>query len=186
MARLLTFASAELPADLRCQILSFMRVAWWEGFTGALRRRDWIITEEDHPVHLVLVEGTILVAHLGVVWKNLDHAGTTYRTYGLTGVFTYPTFRREGHGARLVAAGTDYIRRSDADVGMFHCAPALRDFYARAGWIPIDGATTLIGRRDAPDVVDEVMMMQFLSERGRAGRADFARVPVFFGGDCTW
>jgi hypothetical protein len=49
----------------------------------------------------------------------------------------------------------------------------------------METATTLVGNKDNPKISDELMMMLFLSDRGRQGRAAFEREPVYFGED-TW
>ncbi len=186
MVEQLTYTSADLPADLKCQVLSFLRVQWPEGFMGDNRLRDWITDESDHPMHIVLVEAGILISHTNVVWKYLDHAGVTYKKYGLTGVFNYPAFRGQGYGGRIVAAGTAYIQATDADIAMLHCDPALWSFYAQYGWEPFEHATTYIGPQDAPVVADELLMMQFLSPKGHQGKAAFGDHPIYFGSDSTW
>lgn len=175
----------ELPPDLKCQILSFLRIMWPEGFIGENRLRDWISKEENHPVHIVLVEDGILISHTEVLWKYLDHAGETYKAYGLSGVFTYPPFWGQGYGRRIVDAGTAYIEASDADIGIFHCDPRLVGFYTGSGWIPMKNATTLAGAKDDPVISDELMMMRFLSEKGKRGRSAFESEPVYFG-EVTW
>jgi len=182
-----TYTSVDYPADLKCQTLSFLRMEWPEGFRGDDRLRDWVTKESDHPVHRVLVEAGVLISHLNVVWKYLDHAGVTYKTYGLTSVFTYPAFRRQGYGSRLVASGTDAIRASDADIALFHCDFRLRDFYAQQGWEALHQAVTYLGPPEAPSLVkDEILMMQFLSPQGQQGRTAFERQPIYFGSDSTW
>ncbi len=116
----------------------------------------------------------------------MEHAGVRYKTCGLTGVFTYPAFRGQGYGGRIVAAGTDYIRASDADVAMLHCGAEVRDFYAKYGWEPLPNAQTFVGPRDDPQLVDEVLMKQFLSPKGQRGKISFTNQPIYFGSDSTW
>jgi GNAT superfamily N-acetyltransferase len=41
-----------------------------------------------------------------VVWKRIEHDGETYETGGLTGVFTFPDFRRRGYGTQVVEAAS--------------------------------------------------------------------------------
>ncbi len=183
--QLLEYSSRELPDSLKCQILSFLRTTWPEDFVGPNRLRTWLSPESHHPLHLLLVENGILISHLEIKWKNLDHAGQTYKLYGLSGVLTYPAFRGEGHASHLVRIGTVRIRASGGDIGMFHCRPALRSFYTRAGWIPIDRATTLVGMPSAPVPSENLMMMLFLSDKAVAHRSDFEIEPVYFGRD-TW
>src|SRR5215467_14120273 len=121
MIELLTYTSAEFPESLKWQAVSFLRVQWPLGFTGENRLRDWVTQEEEHPIHIVLVERGILISHTSVVWKYLDHAGKTYKAYGLTAVFTYPSCRGQGYGSQVTAAGKEYIRQSDADIAMLYC-----------------------------------------------------------------
>lgn len=186
MAELLVYPQSELPSAIECQILSFLRVTWPDGFRGPNRLRNWITRLEHHPRSYVLVENGLLIAHAQVVWKMLEHAGEVYKTYGLTGVFTYPSFRGQGYGLRVIQAATDAIAHSDAEIGMFHCDPALKDFYTRAGWQAMEGAVTLIGARDHPVVANELMMMQFFTPNARRSQATFLQTPVFFDEDSTW
>jgi GNAT superfamily N-acetyltransferase len=181
------YTSAGFPADLKCQTLSFLRVEWPEGFMEHNRLRNWVTKEADHPVHLVLVEADLLVSHTNVVWKYLEHEGILYKTYGLTGVFTYPSFRGQGYGSQIIAAATAYIQAQDADIAMLHCDHSLRDFYARHGWEAMDQAATYIGPRDKPMLVeDEILMMQFISPKGQHGRMSFECQPLYFGSNSTW
>lgn len=186
MPELLVAPQSQLNPQLACQILSFLRITWPEGFLGENRLRDWITREDDHPLSFSLVEYGLLIAHAQVVWKMLEHAGVLYKTYGLTGVFTYPSFRGQGYGLQVIQAATAFIVRSDADVGMFHCEPSLSTFYQKAGWLPMAGAVTLVGARANPVISEELMMMQFFSEKGQCGKETFLKVPVFFDQDCTW
>ncbi len=183
MADLLTFAGNELPADLKCQILCAHRIEWPGGYVGENRLRDWLQRPRCHPRHVLLVEQGLLISYVGVVWKWLEHAGETYKTYGLSGVYTYPAFRREGHGRRLVDAAMAAIRGSDADVGLFMCEPRNVGFYAAAGWIPMPRSELFGGPRAAPYPSGEVTLMGFFSEKGKRGRASFASGPIFFDDD---
>ena len=139
----------------------------------------------DHSQHLVLVEHGILISHTEVVWKHLEHAGETYKAYGLTSVFTYPGLRHRGYGTQIVEAGTNHIRESDADIGLFCCNPQLEGFYSRCGWAPVKEATIMIHPEDRWVIVDELTMMLFLSEKGERGKTAFESEAVYFG-DRDW
>jgi GNAT superfamily N-acetyltransferase len=187
VAELLTFTSAEFPESLKWQALSFLRVQWPGGFTGENRLRDWVTREDDHPIHIVLVEHSILISHTNVVWKYLDHDAVTHKAYGLTSVFTYPLFRGQGYGSQVIAAGTAYIQKSDADIAMLYCDESLRNLYANQGWISMDMSTIYIGTKERPELVDdEILMMLFLSPKGQHARSAFETRPIHFGGDYTW
>jgi len=83
MIQQLVYPESQLPAHLRWQILSFLRIEWPDGFVGQNRLRDWISREEQNPLSFVLVENDILISHAQVLWKYLGHAGETYNVYGL-------------------------------------------------------------------------------------------------------
>jgi GNAT superfamily N-acetyltransferase len=186
MVELLMYPTEQLPPIWKWQILSFQRIVWPEGFRGTNRLRDWITTSADHPSSLLLVERDLLIGHVNVVWKELVHAQTTFRAYGLTGVFTYPSFRGQGYGLHLVEHATRYIDTQPADIALFHCDPAVSPFYQRAGWEPFPDTETFIGPSTDPIRVDELLMMRFLSPKGRHFRPAFESGALHFGSDSTW
>jgi hypothetical protein len=100
--RYVEFESADLPPVLRYQVLSFLRIVWPEGFTGALRYRDWITNPAYKPHHLLYVAGDLVVSHLEIVHRTVTHEGVTYQAYAPTSVLTFPAFRREGWAGKLV------------------------------------------------------------------------------------
>jgi aminoglycoside 2'-N-acetyltransferase I len=181
MVRQLILPTTELPLFLQDQILTFLKPTWPEGFIAADRARDWLSHQENHPVHLILVDDSCLISHAAIVWKYLEHAGATFKAYGLAEVFTHPACRGRGYGRQIVEAGTAYIKRSDGDLGMLWCAPSLKRFYARSGWVGMEQAETLIGPKEAPLVYRLLLMMLFLSQKGQHGRASFETKPIYFG-----
>lgn len=185
MIQQLIYPQDQLPEPLKCQILAFLRINYPEGFIGANRLRNWISSPDMHPVSIMLVEAGILISHTEILWQEIEHIGQRYKAYGLSGVFTYPAFRGQGYGQQIVELGTAYIDASDGDIGIFHCTPHLKTFYSRSGWLAMEYATTLIGDRSDPTLSDELMMMRFLSEKGRQGRTTFEQHPLYFG-ENTW
>ncbi len=186
MVELQIYPDEQFPPELKCQALSFLRVFYPGGFTGENRLRDWITPARFHPLHYSLVESGLLISHAEVVWKTLEHAGETYLTYGLTSVFTYPSFQGQGYGLQVVLAATDAVCASPADIAMFHCDPSLKLFYERCGWVAMEGTPTYLGDPSNPELSDELLMMRFLSDKGKAGRPAFQQFPLFFNEDCTW
>jgi hypothetical protein len=51
------YSDADLPALLRWQVLSFLRIVWPEGFTGPSRFRDWTSHPDLAPHHLIYAAG---------------------------------------------------------------------------------------------------------------------------------
>jgi GNAT superfamily N-acetyltransferase len=183
---MLVCSQADLPEKYHYQILTFLRVQWPEGFVGENRQRSWITRAAFHPLSFFLVEDDLLVSHAQVVWKDLEHAGQVYKTYGIRGVFTLPSLRGQGYASQIVHAATAHIAQSDADIGLLYCDPGLAGFYALCGWMPMYGARTWIGARDHIVTSDELMLMQFISDKGRRGQETFQQQPVFFNEDTTW
>src|SRR3954467_1702633 len=180
MPEIVTFHDHELPADLRCQILSFHRLVWPEDFAGENRLRHWIQPARYHPFHVAIVDAGVLVSYAGVMWKDLEHAGQIYRTYGLSGVLTYPMFRRQGYGRQGVEAATDIIPASDADIGLFVCLPHLSDFYAASGWMPMEQGVLRHAPKSLAQPTPERVMMAFFSPTGKAARPSFESIPIDF------
>jgi predicted N-acetyltransferase YhbS len=177
MIELLTCFDRELPAHIRWQVLSFLRMEWPFIFRGELRLTKQIHDPEFRPFHVALIEEEVLISYATVLRMRLAHADKQYEVAGLANVLTFPPFRKEGHGARVVQVATDHIKAGDADVAALFCDPALREFYGRRGWEPIEGCLTLVGPAHDPHPSNALRMMLFLSEKGKAGRPAFEQKP---------
>ncbi len=179
MPQLLTCLGSDLPPNLRCQIVSFMRVYAPQVFRSQPIGWDFI-DAMPHPVSVALVEQNVLISHALVTWRWLTHAGVTHKMYGLSAVFTYPEFRGQGYGHQVVEAATRYILESDADSAMLRCKLELYPFYQASGWITMEATRLRIGVPDAAPEAGRVMML-FVSEQGQQSRAAFEREPVYVG-----
>ena len=177
------YKDSELPSHIKWQVVSFLRSQWPDGFEGKNKMRDWITPEYQHPLHFVLMEKDLLVSFVGVVWKELEHIGITYKTYGLSGVFTYPSFRKRGYGLQLVKSAKEYIEKQDGDITLF--TSLQKGFYEKAGFIRLDSAKLLEGDSKNPKEHEEPVFMLFQSEKGKTHRKDFETKPIYFGED-TW
>ena len=60
MVNLHIFENNDIPETYKIQVLSFLRINSWEGFTDNNRLRDWITPKIFHPVNFVLEENDIL------------------------------------------------------------------------------------------------------------------------------
>ena len=181
------YSPDDLPLSFRWQILSFLRVWNPQGFVGRWRGRRWISRPEFNPVHFVLTDVDLVVAHAEVVSMDWQHDGVKYKPYGISAVFVYPDYRGQGYGRSIVQSATDYIaRQPDADIGLLWCAPELRDFYQRCGWTHMETAITLLGStRETAQPDDEILFMRFFSPRGIEHQVDFQTKPIYFGWT-TW
>lgn len=179
MPELLEFSSLEqLPAHYAQQIRDFIRIYWHDAYSYDLNASVYPRTL--HPHVVAVVDGPALFSSAGVVWKRIEHAGQEYKLYGLSGVLTYPAFRKKGYGRMVVDAATKVIRAdAEADIAILWTDPDLHQFYAQSGWEHPQGVTTLVG--DPAEPFDAHLMMLFLSERARQHRTDFESMPVYFG-----
>jgi GNAT superfamily N-acetyltransferase len=126
----------------------------------------------------------VLISRLEVVWDVLAHTGETYLTYGLSGVLTYPAFRKQGYGLQLVQSAKAYIeQQTEADLVLFHST--LTGFYEQAGFERMDHLITLVGDPHHPERSLETAFMLFLSDKGRRGRSRFEKASVY-GGESIW
>lgn len=170
---------SEIPSFINQQIIDFLRIVWPDGFQRENRLRNWASNKKYHPVIFCLVEENILISHVAVVWKNIDHNNITYKVYSLSGLFTYPQFRKQGYGRQILKAAKKYILNQDGDMIMIHSC--LSGFYEKEGFEPMPKVVTLIGKPKSPEKYKETAFMIFLSQRGKAGRKDFESTPFYFG-----
>jgi predicted acetyltransferase len=176
------YSDDQLPTLIKQQILDFIRSIWPDGFVGENLTRDWIEKTSTHPTHFVTTtDNSLVVSYVGVVWKNLKHVGETYKTYGLSGVFTYPQFRGHHYGLDLVKQATQYITTTDADIILF--PSLLNGFYEQAGYEKISSAVLLEGKQNQPLKDDDHLYMQFLSNKAKSDRHLFETQPISFGDD---
>lgn len=172
------YPASDFPPELACQVMCFMRLVWFGGQQGEDRfRNSFTFTEPAD--HFVIVERGILVSHALVRQRAITHRGERYRLGGVGAVMTYPAFRREGHGARVVAAATDFIRASGLDIGMLFTMPSLESFYGQNGWVSLNNPGITHG--DPTKLDDPFAMLLAVSDHAQAHRTDFEHGPIFVG-----
>jgi predicted acetyltransferase len=138
------------------------------------------------PMHFMLVEGELLISHAVATFREIEHRAERFLVGGLSTVFTFPAHRKTGAGREVVVAATRHLRDSDADVAMLFCGESLRGFYVACGWAPVDTARICYGDSRQPALTsDNLVMIMFLSTRGRAARQVFESEPVYVGPQ-TW
>lgn len=180
--KLASYHKRELPEKWFYQIISFLRMDDPAGFAGRNQSRNWISEDEEHVRHFVMHVGDILISHPEVLRKDIEHEGLTYRLYGLGGVLTYPAFRRQGHGTRVVRAATQYaVTQPDADVALLTCSQEHQGFYAQCGWEFTGSVTVHVGPREAPVELGDHAALHCISDKARDNRAAFEEDPVYFG-----
>ncbi|QES50381.1 GNAT family N-acetyltransferase [Streptomyces venezuelae] len=138
------WAEAELPAGIARQIAELEAEAW----PGSAPGHD----PELAPKVMALVgeDGTV-AASLALLFKDIRHAGRTYRAAGLSAVVTRSGLRGRGYGGRLVEAARHELTGAGAvDLVLFSCDRPLVPFYAAAGFTPLPGSVLVGGTPEDP------------------------------------
>jgi predicted acetyltransferase len=110
--------------------------------------------------HLTRTDGEVLLSYADVVRAEATVGGRPVEVRGLSNVFTFPPYRREGHASAILDAARQLIETSDAHVGILFCEPELETFYSDHGW-QWAPAGAIVSPSDAP-----VAMVRQCSPRG--------------------
>lgn len=185
MPILKSFLRHEMPRDLATQIRSYVRMQW--PFLNSNDKAIWNFAPQPNPsLHFVLIDNELLLSHAVVNQRDLTHRGKSWRVYGLSTVFTYPDRRGQGLASQVVAAGTEFILKSDADLAILFCGERLENFYARHGWHAAPKARILFGDPGSPQhKTDNLIMMLLVSPTAKQSRAQF-EAEDFYVGASTW
>jgi GNAT superfamily N-acetyltransferase len=183
--RILTFPEAEVPRDLRLQVVALQAQAWGtDGPSGPEPHHDPAL----YPLSVLLVDGERVLAALDILSKDLMHQGETYAASGLSTVVTDRAERRQGHGTWVVRSARELLEARGIDLGIFTCDRPLRMFYERAGWLHLPGTVLVGGTRESPfpsdrSGFDKVTMATFVSARARANADGFigSRIELYPG-----
>ncbi|MBE9140821.1 GNAT family N-acetyltransferase [Nodosilinea sp. LEGE 07088] len=185
MTKLAQYAPSALPMHLKYQLLAAVRIEWPRAFTKPNRTWDYTL-KATHPQYFTISEKDVLISFAEVNQRVLQHVNQSYQVYGLSAVYTYPAYRREGFARQIVQATTDFIRASDADIAMLFCLSHLTELYRSAGWNLMPSVNIYYGDPNRPTVKEgSQVMMQFVSDKGRQHQTSFAHQPVYVG-RYTW
>jgi predicted acetyltransferase len=167
-----------LPPHFYFQAEAAMRIIFEEN------EGDKVAPQSDPQRMVVLIaDGIKLIAHVAIICTTIEHQGMTYKCYGLSGVFTFPAYRKKGYCRQLIEAANNLIREdSSADIALLWTANHNVPFYAQHGWEPMPDMQTFIGDPTQPTLFnDENRLMLFLSEKGKQGRHTFEHGNVYVG-----
>jgi GNAT superfamily N-acetyltransferase len=128
------YPQSELPAPLKWQALAFIKPEWPFVFAG----EDQFLTEpclsDRDPVHFVAAKGDSLIGYASIFRLYLDHADTRYEIYAFGNMFTFPPYRKQGYGKRVLEMATNFIQKSDVDAGILFCESFVVPFYQACSW----------------------------------------------------
>ncbi|MCX4525620.1 MULTISPECIES: GNAT family N-acetyltransferase [unclassified Streptomyces] len=176
----LVFAEAEVPAGLAGQVAALEGEAW----PGATPGHDPALAPR--ALLLVAADGTV-AASLALLFKEVRHAGRTYRAAGLSAVVTRKALRGRGHGALLVAAARRELAAVPGlDLVLFSCDRPLAPFYEAAGFTRLPGAVLVGGTPADPLATDEPgfdkeVLAEFLAPDAGAAAFEGTRIALYPG-----
>lgn len=179
MPTLSRFTNQDLPDHFAHQIRDFIRIHWFDIFQYDVHANA--IGEELKPVYFVMVDAPALFSHAAAVTRAVECNGQTYSCGGLSGVLTYPAFRKRGYASQVVQAATESLNADSFDLALLWTSPDLEHFYSRFGWEHRPAIRTLVGSQESPEIYDGFAMIRFLSERAQKNQADFESYPIYVG-----
>ena len=135
-AKIDIYQQGALPEALVWQSLSFMRCEWPWLFSGDGRLRA---SPFPASVHVACTDGPVLLSYAEVVETTALRDGKEIRVAGLSNVFTFAPYRREGHASKTVRVANSLIDERDPDMAILFCEDELVPFYAALGWTAAPG-----------------------------------------------
>lgn len=176
--RLERYVNTDMPAGYAHQARDFVRIHWFEHYLYSIEADGWPGGED---VSFALVEGDALYSHASVAFRTVECNGEIYASGGLSAVLTYPWFRGRGYGRQVVAAANAEIDASAMDVAILWTDEPKIPFYTHLGWEHMPAANTVKGDRAQPEHHEGVVMMRFVSVRGKQAREYFAAQQIHIG-----
>ena len=183
MPTLTIYERQNFPSVYNWQAIAFMRCEWPSIFQGDILYLSAPYPPEFEPVHFVMAEGESLLSYATLMKLNIPHAGQEYAVYAFGNMFTFPPYRKQGYGRKILRAATDFICQSDLDLAILFCDKSLENYYGPAGWQATHGPTYL-GYSGKPVLYEPLRMMLFVSEKGKAAQKDFESSPLYI--DYPW
>ena len=183
MPTLTTYEQQDFPAIYNWQAIAFMRCEWPSIFQGDILYLSAPYPPEFKPVHFVIAEGESLLSYATIMKLNIPHAGQDYSIYGFGNMLTFPPYRKQGYGRRILQAATYFIRKSAVDAAILFCDKTLETYYGSQDWITTPSPTYL-GYSGKPVLYEPLRMMLFVSEKGRAAQQEFETSPLYI--DYPW
>ena len=183
MPTLTIYEQQNFPSVYKWQAIAFMRCEWASIFQGDILYLSETYPPEFDPIHFVMAEGESLLSYATLLQRDLLHANQKYIIYGFGNMFTFPPYRNQGYGQKVLQTATEFIQQSNVDVGILFCDKSLEKYYAAKGWLPTYSPTYL-GYPKKQLLYEPLRMMLFVSEKGKSAQRDFENSPLWI--DYPW
>ena len=113
MPSLTVYEQQNFPSVYNWQTIAFMRCEWPSVFQGDILYLSAPYPPEFEPVHFVMAEGESLLSYASLMKLTIPHSGQVYTVYAFGNMFTFPPYRKQGYGRKILRAATDFIRQSE-------------------------------------------------------------------------
>jgi GNAT superfamily N-acetyltransferase len=177
MPTLTTYEQQNFPSVYKWQAIAFMRCEWASIFQGDILYMSETYSPEFDPIHFVMAEGESLLSYAAILKRNLLHMNREYAVYGFGNMFTFPPYRNQGYGQKVLRAATEFIQRSTVDVAILFCDKSLEKYYNAKGWLATP-SPTYISCPEEYLLYEPLRMMIFISDKGKAAQTDFENSPL--------
>lgn len=147
------------PGELGQDDLDAAEALVQSAFGSSFRSHDWLHAAGG--VHVLVTEGSTLLAHAAVVARTLRHDDEVFDTGYVEGVAVRGD--RQGRGlGRVVMDHAESIVRARHQMGALNAVESAAPFYAGRGWRPWSGPTqadTPGGVVDTFDAADRIFLL---------------------------
>lgn len=117
---------------------------------------------------LVTEEGREIVAHAGIVDREIRVGGKPVRVAGVQNVYVLPEYRGRGLFRQVMAAAMDEARQRGLEFGLLFCTPDIGAKYSRLEWHTLDERTIArIDEQGLPCPLPEKNVTMYLPLAGR-------------------
>jgi len=130
-AKIDIYQPGAVPESLAWQSLSFMRGEWPWLFSGDGRLRA---SPFPASLYVACTDGPVLLSYAEVVETTALRDGKQIQVAGLSNVFTFAPYRREGHASKTVRVANSLIDERAPDMAILFCEDELVPFYTANGW----------------------------------------------------
>ena len=158
-----TVAESCVSAAFDAELRGFLARAFPDGATSFAQTRHW---HGSAPAYSVTArrDGN-LVAHTGVIVRDIRVGGQPVRIYGIQNMGVLPEARGTGAGLRVLDAAAREAARRGIAFGVLFCVPELARYYRRDAWAIRHGTARMDydGQTDIPIPGKNVCMVKCLT-----------------------
>ena len=127
---------------------------------------------------VLLRRGDEVVSGLMIVEREIRAGERRVKVAGVGDVATLPQWRRQGYAGMVLERAGAFMRDElDAEFGHLFCAPGLVPYYARFGWLRVDGPSYVQAPWGVETFPEETMVLPLRGTAWPPGEMDLEGLP---------